>query len=261
MADYNTAVLQRFGLDPMVADTITPEVTLFTIPGGNSAAQTWGKLATNWKELGGWPILCGPEKERPHLVRTLSNSPVTTSEILAAVPTGSPTAIFEQRLREANAEWPDDEELKSHQSRVLAEPDFSSWPTILPEQKRRRLHGTFDHRNQQFEKCLLAIIKPAHRAHAPAYLRFGHYNDCPPPALHVAQLKNWFERFGAVPVVITHDVIEVCVSVPLTDPRQAFEVAREQYLYSPDIVDQGTETVANLAKEIWNQRFWYFWWD
>jgi hypothetical protein len=39
------------------------------------------------------------------------------------------------------------------------------------------------------------------------------------------------------------------------------QLAMEQYLYCADIVDQGVESVANLATLLLKQKVWYFWWD
>jgi hypothetical protein len=38
-------------------------------------------------------------------------------------------------------------------------------------------------------------------------------------------------------------------------------LAREQYLYCGDIVDQGTGTLSRLATALMADDWWYFWWD
>jgi hypothetical protein len=38
-------------------------------------------------------------------------------------------------------------------------------------------------------------------------------------------------------------------------------VAREQYAYCPDIVDQGVGSIGELAAEHVCSPSWYFWWD
>ena len=35
----------------------------------------------------------------------------------------------------------------------------------------------------------------------------GGYNECPFPAEQVAVAKYWYEKYGAVPAVITHETI------------------------------------------------------
>jgi hypothetical protein len=56
-------------------------------------------------------------------------------------------------------------------------------------------------------------------------------------------------------------VLEAHVSRPPTAFDAALELAREQYAYCPDIVDQGAMTVERLAQTLENETLWYFWWD
>jgi hypothetical protein len=41
----------------------------------------------------------------------------------------------------------------------------------------------------------------------------------------------------------------------------ALDLAREQYLYCSDIVDQGVQTFSALAAVLMQSDWWYFWWD
>jgi len=43
--------------------------------------------------------------------------------------------------------------------------------------------------------------------------------------------------------------------------RDQRSLAREQYAYCNDLVDQGTESVAALAAGLLDGTVWYFWWD
>jgi hypothetical protein len=61
--------------------------------------------------------------------------------------------------------------------------------------------------------------------------------------------------------VIAGDVVEMAVARPPRTRDEAIALAKEQYAYSPDIVDQGTETIDVLAAEIIGQPRWFFWWD
>ena len=47
---------------------------------------------------------------------------------------------------------------------------------------------------------------------------------------------------------------------PPTERAEAEAVARAQYNYCVDIVDQGVETLAALAEEQVHSHRWYFWW-
>lgn len=95
----------------------------------------------------------------------------------------------------------------------------------------------------------------------PAHLKLGGWNECPSAEEQVAISRYWHERYGAEVIAATHDVVQYMVSNPPTDRVAAEVLAREQFIYCPDIVDQGVQTVANLAAALQGDRTWYFWWD
>ena len=96
---------------------------------------------------------------------------------------------------------------------------------------------------------------------APAYLRFGGWNDCPAPEVQVAALRSWRDRYGAVIASLTSDVLELHVDRPPATREAAMALATEQFFYCTDIVVQGTQTIPALAQTILGSRWWYFWWD
>jgi hypothetical protein len=81
------------------------------------------------------------------------------------------------------------------------------------------------------------------------------------PALHVALLKQWHERFGAELVGCSLDVLELRVPRPPSDPAEVLAVAEQQYWYCPDVVDQGVGTLDALAVVQVPTHRWFFWWD
>jgi hypothetical protein len=95
----------------------------------------------------------------------------------------------------------------------------------------------------------------------PAFLRMGGWNSCPDAAVHCAIHRYWQSQFGAVIVAATADVVEMDVSRPPGTREAAMELAKQQYNYCSDIVDQGTETLSLLAASLLNGAAWYFWWD
>ncbi|MDQ3930735.1 MAG: DUF4253 domain-containing protein, partial [Chloroflexota bacterium] len=107
----------------------------------------------------------------------------------------------------------------------------------------------------------IALVPTVANWEVPAYLKFGGWNDCPPPEQHVAVLKRWHELYGAQVVGLTHEVLELGVTRPPKDRTAALIVALEQYAYCYDIVDQGTESIAALAATLLDASVWYFWWD
>lgn len=93
-----------------------------------------------------------------------------------------------------------------------------------------------------------------------AYLPFGGWNECPDTETHMAVSKYWYEKYGAVPAVITMDTLEFLLPAPVSE-EQAMELAKEQYVYCTDIVDQGIGEVHLLAKSLCQSKIWFFWWD
>lgn len=95
----------------------------------------------------------------------------------------------------------------------------------------------------------------------PAFLKIGGWNECPTAAEHAAIFKYWDARYGITIAGITADVIELEVQRPPTTREQALQLAEQQFIYCPDIVYQGTQTIAALASTLLNGRVWFFWWD
>jgi hypothetical protein len=62
--------------------------------------------------------------------------------------------------------------------------------------------------------------------------------------VRVAILKYWYERWGAEVVAAT-----------------AGDLAKEQYRYCRDLVEQHTGSVAVLAHLLLDSPVWWFWWD
>ena len=94
-----------------------------------------------------------------------------------------------------------------------------------------------------------------------AKLGLGDWNDCPAPHVHVALHRYWHQRFMAMPIAISGDVVECFVGAPPADKDTALRLAREQYTYCYDIVEQGVGSIGSLGSAVLNSKFWYFWWD
>lgn len=95
-----------------------------------------------------------------------------------------------------------------------------------------------------------------------AYVPFGGWNECPDVETMMAVCKYWFEKYGAVPVTISHDVMEMRVPAPVAE-KDAMQVAKEHFAFTPDRVFQGTETgtLGEVAACIAASKIWFFWWD
>jgi len=110
------------------------------------------------------------------------------------------------------------------------------------------------------EPMLLAEIPVKHPWEVFAWLPFGGWNECPDTPGLMAAAKHWYEQYGAVPAVMTHDILQFEVPAPV-DPVRAMDLALEQYAWCPDIVDQGCQSVGALADGLAQSTVWFFWWD
>lgn len=119
-----------------------------------------------------------------------------------------------------------------------------------------------DFKTQRPKKTVFIGLIPTSRAYeVPAYHRFGHWNDCPSPAVHTALARDWAAQYGARLIINGPDVIEYEVERPILDRTEAIEMALVHGRYCEDIITQGTGTVEALAASLLGARFWYFWWD
>lgn len=94
-----------------------------------------------------------------------------------------------------------------------------------------------------------------------AWVPFGGWNECPDTRDMMAACKYWYEKYKAVPAVISSDELQMYVAEPVTEQETALKVAEEHYGFCSDIVDQGAGTIKALASMIMGSSVWYFWWD
>jgi hypothetical protein len=108
---------------------------------------------------------------------------------------------------------------------------------------------------------LVAKVPTAQPYEVPAYLKFGGWNDCPQAPIHVALWKKWQQEYDARILCLSGDVIEATVAHPPRDKEACYKLAREQFAYCADIVDQGVGSIDALAAVLYGGKSWYFWWD
>lgn len=119
-----------------------------------------------------------------------------------------------------------------------------------------------DNTGKQIIPIVLAEIPVKNPWEVFAWLPFGGWNECPAPEEHMAVAKYWFAKFGAIPALMTPDVLEYTIPFFTSVPSwQAGQLALEQYAYCSDIVDQGVGTIGRLADGLTKSHYWYFWWD
>jgi hypothetical protein len=231
-----------FGAQPPALPTFEYELMWLR---GNEAVERAMQLREEWKGSAS-PVIIGTLEEFNHL--TGHPGRPATQESLAAAVKVDLAKWFAENARDLDADPEYSVENAAHwdtQSGTGLE--FS----VVREVLSRKAHRW----------VLVAKIPTAHPYEVAAYLKFGDWNSCPGPAVHVALWKKWQEEYGAEILCVSGDVVEATVARPPIEKEDCYRLAREQYTYCGDIVDQGVETIDALAAILRDGRAWYFWWD
>lgn len=169
-------------------------------------------------------------------------------------------SIEQWRSELLSGELPDVEE---YFSEMLAELGFSHDCDYMGEitggGKQDMLEGIKDFSGKT-QECILARIPVNEPWQVFAYVPFGGWNECPPPEIMMAVAKRWYERYRAVPALISHDTLEMS-AVPLKNAEMALAAAEELFAFCPDCVFQGVGYVGALAHTLMQSTVWFFWWD
>lgn len=167
-------------------------------------------------------------------------------------------AYFVKRLQDRGSDWA--EEMAETDPLDIPEEYWGAWPEFITPADGPISLVDWETGGPP-DTVFITVLPTEQPWQAPAYLRFGGWNANPPPELHAAAFRAWADTYGAVPVVMQSDVIEMFVETPPVGRDAAQALAREHYIYAADIVDQGVGEVNVLAALLAEGQFWYFWWD
>ena len=123
------------------------------------------------------------------------------------------------------------------------------------------LSTVFDYDGNFKDNVILVKVPIKNPYEVLGYFGMGGYNDSPLPAEQIAVAKYWYEKYGAVPAVITYDEIEFYVEKPVQTLEEAKKLAVEHYAFCYDIVEQCYGTFERLVDGLYKNIQWYFWWD
>jgi hypothetical protein len=237
--------LRASGIDPATLEVLFPRgeksVHVLRIH-GSRAIDLWRRLRGAVERTGSWPVILG----KPELLAEIEESE-----------TRSPEEIIEAARKIDAASW--------LEKRVEEEPDVheveeGSWPSkAKPATAFQTPYDVLG--GKPLPEVLVALVPTLNSWEAPAHLKYGAWNECPPPEAHVALMKRWHDLYGAEVACMADDVVEVQVARPPADRDGAMKLAREHFIYCTDIVHQGTETLEALASALLGSSVWYFWWD
>lgn len=135
--------------------------------------------------------------------------------------------------------------------------EFSGEPTVVDKYTAFQHYGS-----KGIAETILLKVPTTKPWELVAYVPFGGWNECPEVEKMMAVCKHWFEKYGAIPVTISHDVMEMRVSAPIAG-QDSIQVAKEHFAFTPDRIFQDTDTgnLSELAACIASSEIWYFWWD
>ena len=123
------------------------------------------------------------------------------------------------------------------------------------------LSSLFDYNGDFKDNVILVKVPTKNPYEVLGYFGMGGFNDCPLSEEQVAVAKYWYEKYGAVPAVVTCDEIEFYVENPVQTLEEAKNLAVEHYIFCYDIVAQCYGTFEKLVDALYKNIQWYFWWD
>lgn len=223
---------------------------------GDTAVSTWTTLREYSEKLGFWPLIQGqsgafklfdgdviPDSEA--VKRTLERAQTLDLDLWQ-------TAILAADVNPAfDAFDPED-----------IDDEFAAFFTPEAMKPNHQITVQRDMLNSQpYAEVDFALIPTPICWQVVAHLSFGSWNACPSPEIHVRLMFEWYRDYGAEIVGLDGSVLEMRVARPPKSKAEAEALARQQYAYCPDIVDQGVQTVENLALTLVDSTVWYFWWD
>ena len=137
---------------------------------------------------------------------------------------------------------------------------LGAWPDGVPQSSGLTV-ATDLTGSKPLDKVYIALIPTKDWTEIPAYLRWGGWNDCPGPEYHVAALRSWRDRYGVELIGASGDTLNLRASRRPATREEAIALAREQYAYCTDVIEQGTQTLSVLAAQLYYDNWWFFWWD
>jgi Domain of unknown function (DUF4253) len=140
------------------------------------------------------------------------------------------------------------------------EPPLGEWPTVEYPSPGLSIARDVITR-EPFSKVSIVLLPTNDSTTIPAHLHWGSWNECPGPEYHVAALRHWRDVYGAELVGLGRDTVDLKVVRKPATRDEAIELARVQYAYCADIVDQGCGSYSVLAAQLMAHDWWFFWWD
>ena len=214
----------------------------------DSAIAEWTHRVAQFPESGMYPVILSDSISAGDLVAGMAKVALCYDEEISSATRSEAMDWFAGTKSELEASGEITSKLIGKALRKSSK--RSSLPTEITFQSRRK-----------GGKITIALLKVTHPWHIPILVEFGGWNTCPDPICQARILRHWYTHYGASIACLGGDVLECTVARPPDNLVTAFELAWEQYLYCPDLVEQGTYTIGRLAETLVDSEYWSFWWD
>ncbi len=210
------------------------------------------ETAVEKRDSGEKLLVCGSAETVEYLKEGMESNDIDEVQVASAASEIDATEWFKEKEKEAKEEFEEDE---LEMSEIVGE-----WPENISDGQSFTL-ATDILSGDLLETVYGVKIEAKDSSEVLIKFKYGGWNDCPNTEEQIAIWKYWEEKYGAKVVGVGNDIIEAYVENPPKTKEEAMVLAYEQYYYCYDIVDQGCETISNLAASLLNSKVWYFWWD
>ncbi|MGV9266104.1 DUF4253 domain-containing protein [Kitasatospora sp. NPDC003701] len=239
-----------------------PEPLLW-ISDAPTTAGLWAHLHRAHPETGLWPLLLGSLDDGPDFRPWLSGELYPSQ---ASEPDLYDPAALLRRWWEGDGDAEEEYGDEADRAEALA-PYGLTWPGTAPAASVPDGTAGVEARGladvlQSVREFRLGLVRAGGGAEALAVCGWGgpvnHEQDT---AKIAAVLADWERRFGAQVVEVGFDTLRLSVPVPPATPAEALPLAAEHIALCPDLVFQGTGTLAAYAEQLVGSHQWSFWWD
>ncbi len=209
-----------------------------------SLFRMWSHLADIVELSGYWPVVVGDTRLNELLERPDLEDRRSLKEVLEA----SRASTLESHYRR---EYEVSGEL--HEPELIR--DAEAWLAANPKQVRAT--PAWEHLTSKSRLYLLPLQSSFDFV---GIVKFGGWNECPPPEVHVSLLKEWESTYGASLLFLSNDELALRVIRHPSDRRTAMDLALRMHLYCGDF-SQFIGDFGAVADTLTCESVWYFWWD
>lgn len=222
----------------------------------------YNKALARGKEEGFVPALVISDDTLAEWLEILEDEDSYSKDEVISKNRGDAKEILEQRFEEYIEDYVDD-----INEDITPEEDDMLLSELMGEKTGGDTLSQFlsisDYNSDGIEETILFEIPVKNPWELIAWIPMGGWNECPEVSEMMEVCRYWYEQYGAIPAVFSHDTLEFMLEKPVTDEEEVWKLAKEHYAFCPDCVDQSTAngTIGEVADRISKSDIWFFWWD